>query len=196
MAQVYDPKRYHHGNLRDALLKAARRLLEVEGHSNLSLRKCAQAVGVSSTAPQNHFRNKEGLLTALAAQGYIEMERYMRQGYCEADDRNTRRAAALNGYVAFAEDNPALYELMFSRDRVSSGDPDLLKNVGACFVILADVAQELGPYQGEGPTVTAKQQMFLWSVVHGYAQLLTANRFRKEDMQGLGITDILPETEL
>lgn len=191
--ETKDAKPYHHGNLRDALLAAARRLLETEGHSNLSLRKCAQAVGVSATAPQNHFANKEALLTALAAQGYAELETYMKRGIKETADRDARREAALLGYVAFAQDRPALYELMFARDRVSSSDPDLMRNVGACFVILADLAKDFGRYHGDAAEVEAKQQMFVWSLVHGYAQLSTANRFKKDAMQRMTILDIIPD---
>jgi AcrR family transcriptional regulator len=188
-----EPSRYHHGNLRQALLAAARRLLEAEGHSNLSLRKCADAVGVSATAPQNHFPNKAALLTALAADGYAELETYMRKGIDGTSDRDARRNAALLGYVAFAQDHPALYELMFARDRVSSNDPELLRHVRACFVILADNSRGFGSFDGDAEKVAARQQMFLWSLVHGYAQLLTANRFKKESMLGESIVDILPD---
>lgn len=191
--EATDAKPYHHGNLRDALLAAARRLLETEGHSDLSLRKCAVAVGVSATAPQNHFANKAALLTALAALGYAELETYMRRSINEATDRDARREAALLGYVAFAQDSPALYELMFARDRVSSNDPKLMQNVGACFVILADIAKDFGQFAGEIAEVDAKQQMFLWSLVHGHAQLLTANRFKKDDMLEMSILDIIPD---
>lgn len=191
--EATDAKPYHHGNLRDALLDAARRLLETEGHSDLSLRKCAAAVGVSATAPQNHFANKAALLTALAAQGYAELETYMRRNTDEGADRKTRREAALLGYVAFAQDHPALYELMFARDRVSSNDPDLMQHVGKCFVILADISKGFGHFTDDPARVDAKQQMFLWSLVHGYSQLLTANRFKKDNMLGAGILDIIPE---
>ena len=188
-----EPTRYHHGNLRQALLAAARRLLEAEGHSNLSLRKCADAVGVSATAPQNHFPNKAALLTALAAAGYAELETYMRKGIDDTADRDARRNAALLGYVAFAQDHPALYELMFARDRVSSSDPELLRHVRACFAILAENSKDFGHFDGDAEKVAARQQMFLWSLVHGYAQLFTANRFKKESMLGESILDILPD---
>ena len=193
-SRTKDPKPYHHGNLSDALLAAARRLLETEGHSNLSLRKCAQAVGVSATAPQNHFANKTALLTALAAQGYAELHSYMVKGVTDdGASRATRRRAALLGYVAFAQDHPALYELMFARDRVASDNPELMRHVGACFVILADIAKGMGRYEGTEAQIDAKQQMFVWSLVHGYAQLLTANRFKKDDMLRMSILDILPD---
>lgn len=192
-AKQKDPIRYHHGNLKQALLAAARRLIEVEGHSNLSLRKCAEAVGVSATAPQNHFPNKAALLTALAAQGYADLAEYMRRGIEGSADRDARRQTALMGYVAFAQDHPALYELMFARDRVSSSDPDLMLQVRTCFLVLADISTEFGHFEGDAETVAARQQMFLWSLVHGYAQLLTANRFKKDSMSGACIIDIIPD---
>lgn len=191
--ELKEPTRYHHGNLRQALLAAARCLLEAEGHSNLSLRKCADAVGVSATAPQNHFQNKAALLTALAAEGYAELECYMRKGINDTADRDARRNAALLGYVAFAQEHPALYELMFARDRVSSSDPELLRHVRACFAILAENSKGFGHFEGDDEKVAARQQMFLWSLVHGYSQLLTANRFKKESMLGDSILDILPD---
>ena len=96
-AEHREAPRHRHGNLRHALLAAARRLLEAEGHSNLSLRKCAEAAGVSATAPQNHFPDKAARLTALAALDYAELEECMRQGIDDAADRDARRKAALTG---------------------------------------------------------------------------------------------------
>ena len=192
-AKTQSPKPYHHGNLRDALLEAARRLLETEGHSALSLRKIAKEVGVSATAPQNHFANKTALLTALATKGYEEMAIYMQRGLDENAGRPARREAALLGYVAFAQDHPALYELMFARDRVSSDDPELLRHVGACFMVLADISKETAGFSGSPEKIDAKSQMYVWSLVHGYAQLLTANRFKKDAMLDVSILDLFPE---
>ncbi len=189
---VKDEKAYHHGNLRDALIAAGRDLVEKCGHSELSLRKCAAAIGVSPTAPQNHFGNKGGLLTAMAAQGYEELAALMVQGLPDDANRKERRRAALLGYVRFAMKNPGLYELMFSRNRVLADDRELLKHVGDGFAILADVSGELGLFGDDDPQAAAKAQMFVWSLVHGYAQLATANRFKKANMQGLDILDIFP----
>ncbi len=58
-------RKYHHGNLREAFIDAARNLLESDGLAGLSLRKCAERVGVSHTAPKNHFGNMAGLLLLL-----------------------------------------------------------------------------------------------------------------------------------
>lgn len=185
-------RKYHHGNLKEAFLEAARDLLERDGLAGLSLRKCAEKVGVSHTAPKNHFGNMAGLLTAIVTRGYAELAEMMAAEAGDGADRDRRRKEALVGYVKFAEQNPALYELMFSRDRLVNDDPDLMREVGACFVILADISEDLGWHEGTADERAGKGQVALWSFVHGYAQLVTAGRFKKDNMKGLSILDVLP----
>lgn len=185
-------RKYHHGNLKEAFIVAARDLLESEGLAGLSLRKCAERVGVSHTAPKNHFGNMAGLLTAIVTEGYNELAEKMVAQVDENADRDQRREKALVGYVDFAECNPALYDLMFSRDRLVNDDPALMREVGACFVIIADISSDLGWHLGAADEQNGKGQVALWSLVHGYAQLVTAGRFKKENMKGLSIVDILP----
>jgi AcrR family transcriptional regulator len=136
-------------------------------------------VGVSATARQNHVPNKAALLTALAAEGYAKLETYILRGIEDTADRDARRNAALLGYVAFAQDHPALHELIFARERGSSSDPELLRHVRACFAILAENSKDFGRFDGNAEKAAARLQMFLWSLVHGYSQLLTANRSKK-----------------
>ena len=185
-------RKYHHGNLKEAFVTSARDLLESEGLAGLSLRKCAERVGVSHTAFKNHFGNMAGLLTAIVTGGYAELAVMMVARMDDDADRCQRREAALVGYVDFAERNPALYDLMFSRDRLVNDDPDLMREVGACFVILADISTDLGWHAGSVDEQNGKGQVALWSLVHGYAQLVTAGRFKKDNMKGLSILDIFP----
>lgn len=185
-------RKYHHGNLKEAFLEAARDLLESEGLAGLSLRKCAERVGVSHTAPKNHFGNMAGLLTAIVTQGYAELSQMMMIKVSDDAERDQRLGKALIGYVNFAKRHPALYDLMFSRDRLVNDDPDLMREVGACFVILADISAGLGWHEGTVDEQNGKGQVALWSLVHGYAQLVTAGRFKKDNMKGLSILDILP----
>ena len=109
--------------------------------------------------------------------------------------RERRRDQALLGYVDFAQANPALYDLMFSRDRLVQDDPDLLQQIRACFVILADCSAEHGWHHGSLEDKARKRQVAIWSLIHGYAQLVTAGRFKKDNMKGLSILDILPIIE-
>ena len=183
---------YHHGNLREEFLNVACDLLEQGGLANLSLRKCAKRLGVSHTAFKNHFSDMAGLLTAIVTFGYSELAKMMTAKVNNESNREHRRQEALTGYVKFAECNPALYELMFARDRFINDDPVLLTEIGKCFNILVDVSEELNWHEGTSKEVSGKSQVALWSFVHGYAQLVTAKRFKKEHMQGLSIMDILP----
>ena len=184
---------YHHGDLRETFLKAARELLERDGLVGLSVRKCAEFVGVSHTAPKNHFGNIEGLLTALVIRGYQELRENMVAGIGTNSSHNEKREAALEGYTRFAQSNPALYELMFCRDRYANDHPELSPEIKNCFTILADVAKDLGWHSGLAEDCAAKAQLALWSFVHGYSQLVTAGRVKKESMQALSILDILPK---
>lgn len=184
---------YHHGSLKTALVDAALALLEAEGLAKLSLRKCAEKVGVSHTAVQNHFDNFNHLLTALAAKGYETLADAMTLPEADKSTREERRSHTLTGYLEFALEHPALYELMFSRDRIHSDDPELLAEVRKCFVILTDVAEDLGWFLPDNDPTNAKSQVAIWSLAHGYAHLFIANRFKKDAMKGLTLNDLLPE---
>ena len=59
-------------------------------------------------------------------------------------------------------------------------------------MILADCSTELGWHHGSLEDKAGKGQVAIWSLVHGYAQLVTAERFKKDNMKGLSILDILP----
>ncbi len=133
-----------------------------------------------------------GLLTEIVTSGYSELAEMMTASVDDTADRGKRREAALVGYVDFAERNPALYGLMFSPDRLVNDDPNLMAEVRACFVILADISEGLGWHTGSIDQMNGKGQIALWSLVHGYAQLLTSGRFKKDNMQGLSILDVLP----
>src|ERR671920_1863885 len=111
-AKSAEPRPYHHGDLRRALVDAARRLLESEGPSALSLRAVAREAGVSPAAPYHHFKDKGELLDAVAQEGWQMLDQALAKAKAEAP---TIREA-MNGlgvaYVCFASDNPALYRVM------------------------------------------------------------------------------------
>jgi AcrR family transcriptional regulator len=107
---------YHHGDLRRALVDAARRLLEAEGPSALSLRAVAREAGVSPAAPYHHFKDKAELLDAVAQEGWGIMEAQMSEARAAASGMQQLTALGL-AYVCFARDNPALYRVMYDAVR-------------------------------------------------------------------------------
>ena len=106
---------YHHGNLRAALLEGAERALARGGVQELSLREVAREIGVSHAAPRRHFAGKQALLDALAEDGFLRLEREMREAIAGAGDGFRERLSALaRTYVRFATQHAALLELMYA----------------------------------------------------------------------------------
>jgi AcrR family transcriptional regulator len=111
---------YHHGDLRRALLDTALEAITEQGPVGLSLREVARRAGVSHAAPTHHFRDKTGLLTALAAEGWGLL--------ADALEAVPDRAFAELGvaYVVFATGHPAHFAVMRAPGLVRADDPELV----------------------------------------------------------------------
>src|SRR5215813_14050679 len=105
---------YHHGSLREAMLRAAESILERDGIRGLTLRAAAREAGVSHAAPKNHFGDVMGLLSDLAAVGFARFRTAMEAHIRESDPAPARLEAIGRGYVAFARTHPDLFLLMFA----------------------------------------------------------------------------------
>jgi AcrR family transcriptional regulator len=98
---------YHHGDLREALLQGADDLLRERGIEGLSLRKLAEQVGVSRTAPYHHFRDKHDLLCALAARGFAHLETLIEEAQLDRHgDLESGLRAFVRAYLSFAAGHP------------------------------------------------------------------------------------------
>ncbi len=119
---------YHHGNLREALLKAAEKALETGGAKSISLRELSRELGVSHTSPRRHFADKQALLDALALRGFERFDeilgRAARQGGPDFKGRMTKLARA---YVGFALKHPALLNQMFEAKHRPDAPRELLE---------------------------------------------------------------------
>jgi AcrR family transcriptional regulator len=172
-------RRYHHGNLRAALLAAAEAELEAHGIEGFSLRGVAKRAGVSHAAPAHHFGEVNGLLTALAAEGY---RRFMQMQDLRlkkaAPDGLSRLVASGMGYIDFATAHPALFRLMFSSDRPDREHADL--NAAASMAFQRLVEDVRGLQQGVPLQEKAEMQgvMAAWGIVHGLADLMTSGRLK------------------
>lgn len=188
-----DDRRYHHGNLGPALVQAGLDILREQGLEKLSLRACAERVGVSHMAPKNHFGNVTGLLSAISAEGFIALKAEMERGLSEHASRTECRDAAFRGYVAFAKANPALFELMFTRRLVNFSDPALKGPMSDCAAILRHLSAGMIWDKADLPDADLRAQMLNWCIVHGFAQLAVQGVFDKDGMRHLGIEDITPD---
>lgn len=114
MTETAPSKSYHHGNLRKELLDTAVAQLRETSIEELSLRALARTIGVSQTAPYRHFADKNGLLAAMATQGYRDLLKELRQaGATTLDSPPDQLFAFAHAYVDYAARNPQLFKLMF-----------------------------------------------------------------------------------
>src|SRR5512133_2304967 len=115
------PGRYHHGELRRALLDASLAVIERDGVSALSLRELARRLGVSHAAPAHHFPDKAALLVEIAREGYERFGAALAAAADAAPDDDARLAAIGRAYVDFALAHPATFRVMFGRELAELG---------------------------------------------------------------------------
>ncbi|MEU3689608.1 TetR/AcrR family transcriptional regulator [Streptomyces narbonensis] len=156
-------KTYHHGDLRQSVLAAALDVIAAEGPGALSLRDLARRAGVSHAAPAHHFKDRTGLLTAIATEGYDLLAAAL-SGTPELRERGVR-------YVRFATDHPAHFQVMFQPDLLRADDPELLAaKERASAELRAGVAGLPDVPDARTAGIAA------WSLAHGFATLvLTGN---------------------
>ncbi len=107
---------YHHGDLRESLLLAAHSIILDAGIDGLSLRKLAEQVGVSRTAPYHHFKDKNELLCAIAEDGFVQMGQITSAIFLDSRlSKGDRYRGYIHAYIDFAASNPEIYDLMFGR---------------------------------------------------------------------------------
>jgi AcrR family transcriptional regulator len=170
---------YHHGDLRTVLLDAGEAELAARGIEGFSLRGVAKRAGVSHAAPAHHFRDANGLLTALAAEGFgrfLDFQR-ARQKKAERDPLSQLVAAGM-GYIDFALAHPALFRLMFSSERPDHASLDLFAAASAAYrQLVEDVARLRGPAPGQSDPPPA-EVMRTWAIAHGLADLMNSKRLK------------------
>jgi len=161
-------ERYHHGDLRNALVRTATRLVERNGADGLSLRDVAARIGVSPSAVYRHFSDKNALLVAVALDAFAALTAaYTASAQAETTEA-ARPAAAARGYVAFALEHPALYRLILGAHHPT--DP-ALREAGQRTLdgFHALIARRFG-LDPHGAEVT-RRTLAGWSLIHGYVML-------------------------
>lgn len=171
-------KERYRSELRAETLSAARELIQKEGYAGLTIRKLAQRMECSPMALYSYFADKQALLTALALEGFEKVaKRFDSTGH---RDPLTAVRRILLDYIAYAEENPNEYRILFlsvetlgelklSREDLQERNPAfgaLFKRVETCI--------KAGVLQGDAFAVST----VLWTAAHGAASLLiTAQKF-------------------
>lgn len=174
-------RRYHHGDLRAALLSRAEQTLREKGPAALSLRELARDLGVSHAAPSRHFKDKQALLDALALTGFERMADVLEASQESVEETFAARIdAVVRAYVGFAQENAVLLDLMYSVKHDPTASEDLVVAVGRWSEIVELLVEE-GQRSGEvreGPMERVGLTVF--AVLHGYADLAAAGMLPPE----------------
>lgn len=159
-------ERYHHGDLRSALIEEGLKRLSEGQAEDLSLRELARNVGVSATAVYRHFPDKSALLGALAAVGDERLADAFASAMAKAKPGRDAFNAMGRAYVRFALANPSLFRMMMS---AASGKTHLFASRGR--QMLVDGIQEMGG--GKLDKAQAEIRILrAWAIVHGLAMLM------------------------
>lgn len=168
--------RYHHGDLRQALLNAARELAAEVGVDAFSLREVARRAGVSHGAPYHHFADKTALVRALALRAFEDMQRDLLAATTQHTDALAQIQALSLAYVQFALRHPAEFRFMFSRELCLKPDepgPDQIKRAGENAYAILKQALQYGQSQGLIQSAPLENLAFtLWCALHGLSTLL------------------------
>ncbi|NUS74751.1 MAG: TetR/AcrR family transcriptional regulator [Streptomyces sp.] len=158
--QPASPRPYHHGDLRRAILTAALDVIAADGPAALSLRDLARRAGVSHAAPAHHFKDRTGLLTSIAAEGFGLLATTLR----EAPDL---KEAGVR-YVRFAREHPAHFQVMFTPGLLRADDLELTTARALAGDALRESVSAVDP-SGIDPRLAG---VAAWSLAHGFATLL------------------------
>ena len=171
---------YHHGDLRQALVRSALEILSEAGVGGLSLRAAARRARVSAMAPYRHFADKEALLAAVAEYGFRELAARLTAATAAAVDPRAGLAALGVAYVLFACDQPSLFKLMFGPTiEKKSGHPVLDEAGSACFNALRQAVKAAKFFEGDSDGNDVS--LACWSLVHGLSSLIVDGRLTEHD---------------
>lgn len=179
--------RYHHGDLPATLLHRAAEVVAESGSQALSLRALAAEVGVSHTAPRHHFGSRDGLLTALAAEGFDLLADAMvavRENGGSFEDSGV-------AYVRFALAHPGHFAVMYDPDVLLEDDPDLVAAEHRAFAeVLAGVETLDDPRARED---MAAATLVAWSTMHGLVTLQRSGALARSHVTALLGDQPLPD---
>jgi AcrR family transcriptional regulator len=167
------PRSYHHGNLKETLIRAALELIAQKGPAGFTFAEAARWAGVSPAAPYRHFRDRDELLVDVARRGFDQFESALARAW---DGGRPNAFAAFDrlgkAYLSFAKSEPAYYSAMFEAGIPPDASPQLQEAGERAFAVLRTATEGLVatmPAQHRPPVLM--MTLHIWAVSHGIASL-------------------------
>ena len=180
--------RYHHGNLRRALVDEAVRTIQRAGIDALTLRGVGAALGVSRTALYRHFADKDALLAVVAREGFVALKAVLDDARTRHADLRDQLIEMGSAYVRFAIDHPAHDLVMFGKflERCKD-DPALMADASAAFQALFGMIQDLQRAKMARQGDPLQLSRFVWAAVHGIAMLAINGQLGPDRAAGMAL---------
>jgi AcrR family transcriptional regulator len=167
------PRGYHHGNLKEALVRAALELIAQKGAAGFTFADAARWAGVSPAAPYRHFRDRDELLSNVALRGFELFEAALARAWDDGrPDPFTAFDRVGKAYLAFARTNPAYYAAMFEAAIPPDASPELREAGDRAFAVLRGATEQIVatmPAQNRPPVLM--MALHIWALSHGIASL-------------------------
>ncbi len=178
-------KRYHHGNLRDALVSEARRLISKFGLDRFKIADACRCLGVSTAAPYRHFPDRDALLHAVCAQAFVELGEELQKARAKHPRGSVDAVIEIGkSYLHFVTHDPELFELLWGSMRSTQdaeAEAEAMAIGSTCFQVLIDAVEDVLKAQGLNHISTIDVALPLWSFVQGLASLQMRNKLRIVD---------------
>jgi AcrR family transcriptional regulator len=164
---------YHHGNLKEALLRAALELIAQKGPAGFTFAEAARWAGVSPAAPYRHFRDRDELLASVALRGFQQFEAALAKAWDDGrPDSMTAFDRLGKAYLAFARTEPAFYSAMFEAGIPLDANPELRESGDRAFAVLRTAAEQLAAMLPAGSRPPSLMMaLHIWATAHGIASL-------------------------
>lgn len=164
---------YHHGNLKEALVRAALALIAEKGPAGFTFADAARWAGVSPAAPYRHYRDRDELLADVAKRGFEQFEQRLLQAWNDGKpDPKTAFERLGKAYLAFARAEPAFYSAMFEAGVPADASPELRAAGDRAFAVVRNACEALSALLPQGNRPPALMMaLHIWALSHGIASL-------------------------
>jgi AcrR family transcriptional regulator len=186
-------KKYHHGDLKNALTRVGVEILAREGVSGLTLREVAKRAGVSHSAPYAHFKDRQSLIAAISTEGFRKLyDELDAAASAHADDPKEQLVEAAWAYVQFAINNTDTFKIMFSDVLEKEKDyPSFVEISGKTFERVVEIVRSC---QNAGILRSAPSELVavsVWGQVHGIVSLALEGQISHRVLDRFTLRDIL-----
>lgn len=167
---------YHHGDLREALIKATQQLIEEKGIDQFSVSDACRLAGVSTAAPYKHFKNKDEMILAAMLEAMLRQRAAMEHDLAPYEKGSIERIVALgHNYIHFAMREPGMFRLRFAQFDCEPLPEVRESGQGIYGVVQEEVRAAMG--EAEINDTVRERSFMLWSFVHGMSYLAMVPEF-------------------